>query len=515
MIRISRRIARILSDQTLKTIRRPTRLFIIPYRLLALIYRFTRRSMVNFIGPLIAVIARRLPPQLIPKSSRHILAASYFTRGHILLDGNRPLEAWPYFLRCLEISTDARYFFVAAACLLVGLGRYQEAMAVFSRANALRAKRAKALGAAHNPIRFLEGIWYGAFGHLAQIQYLVKLNILEKRRREDTIIYVPPDAAVANRFLLEQWRPYLNIIEDPGGLPLPLDVLHSLSFDFLAPRLSDGTTAYYWDVAAQVSRRWKAEKRAPVLSLPPDIEERGHLALVTVGIPRDAWFVALHVREPASKQYHADLHNVLNGNIADYLPAISEITDRGGWVIRLGDPNMKPLPDLPNVLDYCHCSIRSDWMDVFLLARCRFFLGTSSGPAYVPVIYQVPTVLTNWWPPAQRPWDDQAIFIPKLYRYVKNGTALSLSRALSEPFGYCNSIDLLKHNSGVTVDDNSPDDIRDAVIEMIERLEGTATYSADDIRLRESATRIFEANSAHGFGQLGRDFLRRNISIVE
>ena len=508
MTRVSERIACFLFDQTLKTIRRPARLIAIPYGVV-------RRNLANLFGPLIAVIALRLPPPLGPLHFlRPILTASYVAKGSALLDSNRPREAWPYFQRCLETSTNPHHFFVAAVCLLVGLGRYQDAMAIFSRANALRAERAKALGVAHSPIRFLENIWYGAFGHLAQIHYLVQLNILENRRREDTIIYIPPDAAVANRFLLEQWRPHLNIIEDTRELPLQLVVLHSLSFDFLAPRLSDGMTAYYWDAAEHATRRWKAEKRGPVLILPPDIQARGYSALAAVGIPRDAWFVALHVRESASKQYHADLHNVLNGDITDYLPAIREITDRGGWVIRLGDPMMTPLPDMPNVFNYCHSSVRSDWMDIFLLARCRFFLGTSSGPAYVPIIYQVPTVLTNWWPLAQRPWDDQAIFIPKLYRNVQNGSALTLSEALSEPFGYCNSIDHLKQVKGVTVQDNSADDIRDVVIEMIERLEGTVTYSAEDIRLRESAERIFEANGAHGLGHLARDFLRRNQSLI-
>ncbi len=206
----------------------------------------------------------------------------------------------------------------------------------------------------------------------------------------------------------------------------------------------------------------------------------------------------------------------LNAQIADYLPAIKEITGRGGWVIRMGDPTMSRMPDLPNVFDYCHSAVRSDWMDMFLLARCQFFLGTSSGPAYVPPIYGVPTVPTNWWPPAQRPWDSRAIFVPKLYRHMQTGVALTLSQSLSEPFGYCNSVDQIKETAELRIEDNSPDDIRDATIEMFERLEGTVTYSTEDLDLRQRAERIYEANSsAHGVGHLARDFLRRNNSIIK
>ena len=296
---------------------------------------------------------------------------------------------------------------------------------------------------------------------------------------------------------------------------MPLKTLRALSFDFLAPRMPDGLTYYNWQLAERVLKRWEAERRGPVLTLPPEVIERGHSTLASAGIPREAWFVAMHVREPTSNLFHASLHSVLNAQIADYLPAIKEITNRGGWVIRMGDPTMSPMPNLPNVFDYCHSAGRSDWMDMFLLACCRFFLGTSSGPAYVPPIYGVPTALTNWWPPAQRPWDTQAIFTPKLHRHMQTGTNLTLSQSLSEPFGYCNSVDQFRDSAQLEVKDSLPDDIRDATIEMIERLEGTVIYSAEDLDLRERAARIYEANSsAHGVGQLARDFLRRNRHYV-
>jgi putative glycosyltransferase (TIGR04372 family) len=255
-------------------------------------------------------------------------------------------------------------------------------------------------------------------------------------------------------------------------LPVPLDNLQALCFDFRGPLLADGSTAHYWEAAANVYRRWHAQNKNPILTLQPTIAQRGRLSLTSVGIPNDAWFVTLHVRESTFKNYHVSLHGVLDANIADYLPAINEITSRGGWVIRIGDPTMTPLQPMPNVFDYCQSNIRFDWMDVFLLACSRFFLGTSSRPAYVPQDYGVPCALTNWWPPAQRPWHPQDIFVPKLYRQLKSAL-LTLSNSLAEPFGYCNSIDYLRESQGVTVEANSSSDIRAAVCEMLDRLDGT------------------------------------------
>ena len=56
--------------------------------------------------------------------------------------------------------------------------------------------------------------------------------------------------------------------------------------------------------------------------------------------------------------------------------------ERGAWCLRMGDPSMRPMPRAPRVIDYAHSAIRSDWMDVFLCARCRFFIGNTSGNYY-------------------------------------------------------------------------------------------------------------------------------------
>ena len=207
-------------------------------------------------------------------------------------------------------------------------------MALFTRANVLLLERATALGVRNSNFRFLEEMWAGGFGHIAQTDYFVKLEILEGRKRGETILYVPHDFPVSNRFLLDQWRPYLRIVEDSADLPLSLETLRSLAFNFLAPRMPDGSTLHLWEIGAKTYQRWANEKRQPLLRLSSDIERRGWQTLKSMGVPRGKWFVALHVREAASKTHHADLHNVLNANIGDYMPAIKEIVRRGGWVIR-------------------------------------------------------------------------------------------------------------------------------------------------------------------------------------
>ena len=96
-------------------------------------------------------------------------------------------------------------------------------------------------------------------------------------------------------------------------------------------------------------------------------------------MPPDAWFVALHVRESGFwKSLDTKFPNNRSADIATYLPAIREITRRGGWVIRVGDAEMGALPPMEHVIDYAHSPAKSDWMDVFLYGGCRFFIGGPS-----------------------------------------------------------------------------------------------------------------------------------------
>ena len=486
---------RFLLDQIQKTVRRPSRLLHFSLS----VFRYVASE--SYLTILSKISAR-------PGAVKASQAQEYYMISESFLQSDQPEAAWKSLRECLNISADPSHFFVGALCLIVGLGRFKEGVSVFAQCNALRRKKAVALGLTASRIRFLDHTWVGSFGHIAELDYPIKLGLLEGRRRDDTILYIRPGAVIANRFLLEQWRPHLKIVEQEADLPMPMDSMQALAFDFRGPLLADGSTTHYWHAAANVYRRWHAENRKPVVTLTPDIDRRGRLALEGAGVPHDAWFVTLHVREAASKNLHASLHNVLNASIVDYLPAIKEITSRGGWVVRIGDTAMTPLAPMPNVLDYSHSSIRSDWMDVYLLSRCRFFLGTSSGPAYVPQDYGVPCVLTNWWPPAQRPWHPQDIFIPKLYRKAKDGSILSLSRSLAEPFGYCNSVNYLGDRYGVVVDVNLPSDIHAATCEMLDRLEGTYHFTEDDQDRQKRADQIYRSNDGHGMASVSSNFLK-------
>jgi putative glycosyltransferase (TIGR04372 family) len=483
-------------DQAKKTAARPSRLFYLPF--------------FHFIRILLRVpLLVRLILPLLPRGPafRVVIGNNLFQQGH-------SAKALEYFERSQHFAQPSiDEYLVRGLCLYQGLGRCRDAVAMWSRANELALDEVRRLGLGNCHFRVLDSAWARHIGDNAMLDYVIKLGILEGRRLDDAILYLPPGSRVANGFLLNQLAEHLRIVEHPADLPFNPAAVQALHYDMLAPRQPDGTTTFFWEIAAKTYERWHRSGRGPLLRLPAAVEERGWSTLQKAGMRRGNWFVALHMREGRWDGRHAGMHGIRNVDVNSYLPAIAEITQRGGWVVRMGDPNMTSLPPLPNVIDYCHSAYRADWMDLFIAAKCRFMIGTASGPVFVTLLYGTPTLLTNWWPPAQRPWQPSDIFIPKMHRRLTDGSYLTLTESLREPFSYCHSRQYLA-DCGVQVEDNDPELIRAAAAEMLMRLEGERRGADEVSDLRLRANLIYKDCGVFGMSELPDAFYRHYGEFV-
>jgi putative glycosyltransferase (TIGR04372 family) len=508
---IVRRVVNSALAQSTKTIARPSRLFVVPYNYVTSFCRNLAERLIARFPWLVPLVLPMLP---IRWMSNGVGKAFCNTIGYDLFQHDHPVEAW----QCLDRSISAGRattdeYLMGAMCLYHGLGRFRDAMSLLARANELGLAEVDRRDLGNVSVRVLDNVWARHIGHTATLDYVIRLGILEGRDRNGTILVLPPGSKVANRFLLQQVSAHLRVVESPAELPFDVSAVQALHFDYLGPRLPDRTTRYFWDLAGETYVRWREQGRPPLLSLPPEVRDRGWGTLHAAGVPQGAWFVALHVREGTWDGRNAGMHGVLNADIASYTPAIAEITRRGGWVIRMGDPGMRPLAPLPNVIDYCHSNMRADWMDIFIATQCRFLLGTSSGPAVIPGVYGVPMLLTNWWPPAQRPWHASDIFIPKMIRRQADGRYLVLDETLTEPFSYCHSRRYLAEHERVEVEDSDPGIIKAAVEEMLARLDGNDD-NTEIISLCGRADQIYKSHGVAGMGQLASSFLRRYENFV-
>ena len=198
-----------------------------------------------------------------------------------------------------------------------------------------------------------------------------------------------------------------------------------------------------------------------------------------MGIPLDAWYVCLHVRESGfrdSERYsEGNAYSERNANISNYVDAINEVVRRGGWVVRMGDATMTPLAKMDKVVDYPFTRFKSKLMDIYLISECKFYIGMASGIYDVARLFQKPIVLTNmnnWIFP--HPLLKNEIGIPRHFFSKSRNRFLSIKEWILEPWN------AVSHSHPIgkeyLVFENSPDELRAVVSEYLDRIENKFSY---------------------------------------
>lgn len=188
---------------------------------------------------------------------------------------------------------------------------------------------------------------------------------------------------------------------------------------------------FSWDVVARYEWPTELHTKFPIY-LSASKKATGARERKRMGLPDDAWFVCLHVRESG---WHNDGMVERNASIANYIDAIKEVTARGGWVVRMGDPTMSRLPPMENVIDYPFTPSRSFAMDLYLLSECRAYIGMQSGIYSVACMFQRPMIITNmasWMYPFPHMKGDIGV-LKHVYSNSRK-RFLSVREWMSEPF---------------------------------------------------------------------------------
>jgi len=206
-------------------------------------------------------------------------------------------------------------------------------------------------------------------------------------------------------------------------------------------------------------------------------ERQGKALLERMGI--DSWFVCFLSRDDAflartnpNRQYNGEFRN---SNVDNFLEAAKYITNCGGYAIRMGHLVEKELKtNNPKIIDYAS-NYRTDFGDIYLIAKCKFYLGDTAGPWLVAAFFNTPVVGTNFIP-FHTPLRKGDMFIPKriwhndLKRYLTLREYIDFGGASYE----INNVGFLNKliNGNYEVIENTPQEILDLTREMNERLDG-------------------------------------------
>ena len=301
---------------------------------------------------------------------------------------------------------------------------------------------------------------------------------------------------VCNKQLEKMWR--RNLIILPRWLLFPLFIVNHFISRFVPGRNyheignnTDGSRDVYNLL----------DQSKPHVNFTYDEEAEGRRLLTQFGLSKDAKFVCLCVRDSGYLNRHIkheyidrwQYHSYRNGDIDKYVLAAEELARRGYYVFRMGNNVLKPLKSSnPKIIDYANSKMRSDFMDVYLGAKCSFCITTSFGVDAIPCIFRKPLVFILV-PLGELRGNDKHLLITKHHISKRNQKELTLSEFFSSNVAMLSETKTYEINN-IELKENTPEEIKDLVIEMDERLNGSWNETEEDISLQKKFWSIFNNN---------------------
>jgi putative glycosyltransferase (TIGR04372 family) len=362
------------------------------------------------------------------------------------------------------------------------------------------------------PYRFVAISEPGRIGHLAiEVDWLLKRKALGELSDIKPILLQRYSKA-ANPTLLRIWSQHITLI----SVPVLIAVLRPLMKYFPSLRFDLNEAVSQPHEAAKYLQTVKAwGDRPPIFQLPSELIAKGWDVLRALGMPPNAWFVCVHARDALYSPRDEHLHEFRNSHIANCLPAIDAIIDRGGWCVRMGEPGTPSLPSRPGLINYPETPYKSDWMDLFLASQARFFLGNTSGLYAIPTMVGIPCALANM-APYETCYGLTAldISIPKELRTAK-GDMLKFTDIFSSDIANFRHAHQFKQ-AGLILEENRPDQILELVTEMLDRLDGVYQARPDEEALQDAFRSLLTPRHlTYGSrARIGSAFLREHADLL-
>jgi len=266
--------------------------------------------------------------------------------------------------------------------------------------------------------------------------------------------------------------------------------------------------------------------RYPVhLTFTSQEESLGLSKLRSLGVSEGSPFICLYARDSAYMDEISNTrglfhyHDFRDSTIQNYLPAAEELARRGYFAVRMGSIVKEAMnTGNPMIIDYA-TKARTDFLDIFLPAKCGFFLGDTGGLTAIPRAFRRPMVYANlvfFEPSGLLLCAPDSLFIPKKLWLRKDHRFMTFPEIVSSGVGgflHTEEFDRL----GVDVLENTPEEITAVALEMEERLKGTWAGTAEDEELQRRFQCLFKLPEWPNatMPQMGAEFLRQNRDLMD
>jgi putative glycosyltransferase (TIGR04372 family) len=225
---------------------------------------------------------------------------------------------------------------------------------------------------------------------------LARLSQMKKVKKRVLVLWIP-ESVIVNSCVFEVWQKKLRV----------------LKFSRISSAIL--LTAVYFEKLTkfQITLRFEGwdgylgyasllEKHPPIFEMSDEDQNECETILHNLGFDTNKEWVCILARDDGYlKQMHPDynwdFNSYRNSNIETYLEAAEFLAKEGLMVFRMGQSVEKRFKSSSSnlVIDYANSSWRSDKLDVYLSAKSKFFISSSTGLDAIAYALRKPIVTVN------------------------------------------------------------------------------------------------------------------------
>ncbi|MDO8662352.1 MAG: TIGR04372 family glycosyltransferase [Candidatus Omnitrophota bacterium] len=347
---------------------------------------------------------------------------------------------------------------------------------------------------------------------------------IHQKRSFDLFFFFRSTGIISNQFWEKLWKRTLNVFPfwrlgyTLYTLCHKFQVLHV----HIIP-LDDVRPIYGKEYKGFITHHCILKHYQPPVLFTPEEELLGKDALEHFGISQSKPFICFHARDSAYLERIAPncdwrYHGYRDSDIKNYIPAAEELMRRGYYTVRMGVFVKEKLSlENPLFIDYAMNGKRTEFLDIYLGAKCRFFVCSDTGISMVPEVFRRPLVYVNWVPLLRCPafYVHNALLIPKKFILKKEKRELTFREIIFSPIGSTFEKGVFDR-MGIELIENTPEEITAVALEMDERFNGRWKTTDEDEELQRRFWKLFESYELNNPGvRIGAEFLRQHKYLLD
>lgn len=343
------------------------------------------------------------------------------------------------------------------------------------------------------------------------------IGVVQKDKKSLDILFF--NKKISNRFLAAKWSQVFKIYPR-----FPWSQLHNFLISTGVAR-SHLIPLRHWKKSTnwQIDIYHSLSKVNPHINFSKEEMEESEKILDQLGINRINPIICFHIRNSLFHNnpiYNLNKSGPRDSSIKIFEKSMEQLAKKQINIVRVGRKMPQPIKSSINgVVDYSFSVHQKDIIDIYLMHKSEFIVGTLSGMENVGLMFRKPVCAVNvseWRVLDNFNLDQIPIFLPKKFLWKNTALPLTLNEIISTG-AYEFNWNIQFENAGIIYVDNSEDDIVDAVNQMLMYSKNKNDYldlSYQDVLINDFLAALPPRNGWKITSRLPLNYLQNNPHLL-